>query len=101
MSSSAHPPITPEQLAGLSREMQVLIRAIVEHYERRIAALEAEVKALKKTPQNSAVMSNSRAARFPASAGEACSAEREVEAEARRAAGAGPARAAVDSRRAV
>ena len=55
MSSSAHPPITPEQLAALSPEMQVLIRAIVDHYERRISALEAEVKALKKTPQNSSL----------------------------------------------
>ena len=101
MSSAAPPPITPKQLAGLSPEMQVLIGAIIDHYERRIAALEAEVKALKKTPQNSTVMSNSRAARFAASAGEACSAEGEVETEARRAAGACPMRAAADSLRAV
>ena len=55
MSPAAPPPITPKQLAGLSPEMQVLIGAIIDHYERRIAALEAEVKALKKTPQNSSL----------------------------------------------
>ena len=55
MSSAAPPPITPKQLAGLSPEMQVLIGAIIDHYERRIATLEAEVKALKKTPQNSSL----------------------------------------------
>ena len=85
MSPAAHPPITREQLAGQSPEMQVLIRAIVDQYERRIAALAAEVKALKKSPQNSAVMSNSRAARFASSACEVRATEREVEAAARRA----------------
>jgi transposase len=49
------PPITPEQIAALPAEFQVLIRSIVDHYERRIAALEAELAAVKKTPRNSSL----------------------------------------------
>src|SRR5450631_713692 len=53
--SLSEPPITAKQIDALPPEFQVLIRAIVEHYERRIAALEAEVAALKKTPRNSSL----------------------------------------------
>lgn len=48
-------PITPEQIAALPPEFQVLIRSIVDHYERRVAALEAELAAVKKTPRNSSL----------------------------------------------
>lgn len=44
------PPITAEQLAALPPEIQALIQAIIDHYERRIADLESR---LSKTPQNS------------------------------------------------
>jgi transposase len=47
---SHKPPITDEQLAALPPEIQTLIRAIIDHYEARIAELEAK---LGKTPQNS------------------------------------------------
>ena len=46
------PPITAEQLAALPPEIQVLIRAIIDHYESRIAELE---RRLPKTPQNSSL----------------------------------------------
>jgi transposase len=49
------PPITPEQLAALPPEFQAILRAVVEHYERRIAELEAEIARLKKTPRNSSL----------------------------------------------
>lgn len=48
-------PISPEQLAGLPRDVRAVIEAIMEHYERRIAELEAELKGLRKTPQNSSL----------------------------------------------
>src|SRR5580698_2142204 len=48
-------PITPEQITALPPEFQALIRSIVDHYERRIAALEAELAAVKKTPRNSSL----------------------------------------------
>jgi transposase len=51
----SQPPITLEQIAALPPEMQVLSRAVIDHYERRIAALEAEVAALTKTPRNSSL----------------------------------------------
>lgn len=47
---SHQPPITEEQLAALPPEIQTLIRAIIAHYEARIAELEAK---LGQTPQNS------------------------------------------------
>lgn len=50
MGMSPKPPITDEQLAALPPEIQTLIRAIIDHYEARIAELEAR---LGKTPQNS------------------------------------------------
>ena len=49
------PPISPEQLDGLSPEVRVVVEAIIEHYERRIADLEAELAASRKTPQNSSL----------------------------------------------
>jgi transposase len=48
-------PITPEQLAALPPEFQAILRAVIEHYERRIAELETELNRLKKTPRNSSL----------------------------------------------
>ncbi len=48
-------PITPEQIAALPPEFQVLLQAVIDHYEKRIGALEAEVAALKKSPRNSSL----------------------------------------------
>jgi transposase len=53
--SPVPPTITSEQIAALPPEFQVLLRAVIDHYEKRIAALEAEVAALKKTPRNSSL----------------------------------------------
>jgi transposase len=41
--SPNQPPITSEQLAALPPEFQGLVRAIIDHYERRIAELEARL----------------------------------------------------------
>jgi len=49
------PPISPEQLAALPPEVRVVVQAIIDHYERRIADLEAEIARLKKTPRNSSL----------------------------------------------
>ena len=49
---SSSPPITGEQLAALPPEIGALVRAIIDHYELRIASLEAQ---LGKTPQNSSL----------------------------------------------
>jgi transposase len=49
---SLPPPITADQWAALSPEVQSLLRAIIEYYEGRIAELEAR---LGKTPQNSSL----------------------------------------------
>jgi len=49
------PPVTPEQLAALPPEFRALLQAVIDHYEKRIAALEVEVAALKKTPRNSSL----------------------------------------------
>lgn len=54
------PPITPEQLAALPPEMRAVVQAIIEHYEQRIVDLEAELAALKKTPQNSSLPPSSQ-----------------------------------------
>lgn len=48
-------PITPEQLASLPPEFQALVRGIIDHYEMRIAGLEAEIAVLKKSPRNSSL----------------------------------------------
>ncbi len=53
--SPSQPPITPEQLAALAPEFRALLQAVIEHYEKRIAALEADVASLKKTPRNSSL----------------------------------------------
>jgi transposase len=50
--SPVQPPITPEQLASLPPDFQALLRAVIDHYERRIAELEAR---LGKSPQNSSL----------------------------------------------
>ena len=49
------PPITPEQLQALPPDVQTLIVSIINHYEQRIAKLEAELAGLKKTPRNSSL----------------------------------------------
>jgi transposase len=56
------PPVTPEQLAALPPEFRALLKAVIDHYESRIAALEAELAAVraeleatKKTPRNSSL----------------------------------------------
>jgi transposase len=56
------PPITPEQLAALPPEVRAVIQAIIDHYERQITKLQAEVAdlkaelaAAKKTPRNSSL----------------------------------------------
>ncbi|WLD15144.1 hypothetical protein [Planctellipticum variicoloris] len=48
-------PVTPEQIAALPPEFRALLQAVIDHYERRIAALEAEIATLKKTPCNSSL----------------------------------------------
>lgn len=53
--SMSPPSIRPEQLAALPPDLRAVIEAIIEHYERRIAELEAELKGLRKTPQNSSL----------------------------------------------
>jgi|GEM_PF-1974478 len=54
------PPVTPEQLAALPPEIRAVIEAIIRHYERRIAELEAEVAGLRKTPKNSSLPPNTQ-----------------------------------------
>jgi hypothetical protein len=48
-------PVTPEQIAALPPNFRALLQAVIEHYEKPIAALEAEVAALKKSPRNSSL----------------------------------------------
>ena len=48
-------PVTPEQIAALPPESQALLQAVIDHYEKRIADLEAEIARLKKTPANSSL----------------------------------------------
>jgi transposase len=54
------PPITPEQLASLPPDLGAIVRSLIDHYERRIAALEAELAAAKKTPRNSSLPPSSQ-----------------------------------------
>jgi len=53
--SPSDPPLSAEQLAALPPEIQGLVRAIIDHYERQLAQLRAEVARLKKSPQNSSL----------------------------------------------
>src|SRR5258707_14129983 len=53
--SSVPPPVTAAQIAALPPEFRALLQAVSDHYEKRIAALEAEVAALKKSPRNSSL----------------------------------------------
>ena len=55
-------PLSPEQLTALPPEFQAILRAVTDHYERRIGELEAEIKqlrsevaSLRKTPGNSSL----------------------------------------------
>lgn len=52
---SLGPPVTPEQIAALPPEFRALLQAVIDHYEKRVATLEAEIAALKKTPRNSSL----------------------------------------------
>ena len=52
MSSS---PVTSEQIASLPPEFRALLQSVIDYYEQRIAALEAEIATLKKTPRNSSL----------------------------------------------
>jgi transposase len=47
------PPITPEQRAALPPEFQTIRRRVIAHFEARLARLEAELAAARKTPQKS------------------------------------------------
>ena len=60
--SPSQPPVTPEQIAALPPEFRALLQAVIDHYELRIAGLEAELAAVKsqweatkKTPRNSSL----------------------------------------------
>ena len=55
MSSHNGPPISAEQFAALPPEFRALLQSVIDHYEGRLAAHEAELRALRKTPQNSSV----------------------------------------------
>jgi len=56
----SQPPITPEQLAALSPEIRALVRTIIDHYERQLAELKAELAGARKTPQNSSLPPSSQ-----------------------------------------
>jgi transposase len=60
--SLSQPPVTPEQIAALPPEFRALLQAVIDHYEKRIAVLEADLAAvkqelagIKKTPRNSSL----------------------------------------------
>ena len=53
MSQLPPPPIPAEEMAALPPEFRALLQRVIDHYERRIAKLEAELRAVRKTPQNS------------------------------------------------
>ena len=48
-------PITPELIAALPPEFQVLLQAVIDRCEKRIAGLKAELAATKKTLRNSSL----------------------------------------------
>jgi len=54
------PSITPEQLATLPSEVRVVLEAVIQHYEKRIAQLEAELAGFRKTPRNSSLPPSSQ-----------------------------------------
>lgn len=60
------PPITPEQLAALPPEIRVVIQAIIDYYEARIAKLEAELAAARKTSATSSKPPSSDLVKPPA-----------------------------------
>lgn len=60
MSQPSSPPLSSEELAVLPPEFQSLLRRIIDHYEQRIATLEAELQKVKKTPQNSSLPPSSQ-----------------------------------------
>ena len=41
--STSEPPITAEQLAALPPEFRALLQAVIDHYEARIAVLQARI----------------------------------------------------------
>lgn len=51
--SQPQPPITAEQLTALPPDFRALLQSVIDYYEKRIAALEAELAASRKTPGNS------------------------------------------------
>lgn len=53
--SLPQPPITSEQIEALPPEFRAIVIAIIDHYERRIAKLEAELAGFKKNPRNSSL----------------------------------------------
>ncbi len=48
-------PITPEQFAALPPEFRAILQAVIDHYEERIAKLQAELEGFKKSPRNSSL----------------------------------------------
>lgn len=56
----SQPPISSEQLAALPPDIGALVRAIIDHYERQLAELKAELAAARKTPQNSSLPPSSQ-----------------------------------------
>lgn len=51
----SQPPITAEQLAALPPEFRALLQSVIDHFEKRIAALEGELAAFRKHPGNSSL----------------------------------------------
>ena len=60
MSQFPPPPIPSEEMAALPPEFRALLQREIDHYERRNAAIEAELRAVRKTPQNSSLPPSSQ-----------------------------------------